>query len=122
MYNQHYNKRRRRPPLFLLFFVVVLLFLSALVMLLWNAILPSLLGVHPISYLQAVGLLILCRILFGGFRFGAPSRRSFGPSNHLRNKWMGMSDEEKAQFRSEWQKRCGKREQPPPEQQQGEST
>ena len=87
----------------------MLLLLSAVVMLLWNAILPPLLHVGNISYGQSIGLLILCRILFGGFRFGGPPRRPFGPSNHLREKWMKMSEEEKAQFRSEWQKRCGKR-------------
>jgi len=109
MYNNRFRKRRGRPPIFLLFFVVMLLLLSAVVMLLWNAILPPLLHVGNINYGQSVGLLVLCRILFGGFRFGGPPRKSFGPSNHLRDKWMNMSDEEKAQFRSEWQKRCGKR-------------
>jgi hypothetical protein len=114
MYNNRYRKRRGRPPVFLLFFVVMLLLLSAIVMVLWNAILPPLVHVNNISYGQAIGLLILCRILFGGFRFGPPSRRSFGPSNHLREKWMNMSDEEKAKFRGEWKKRCGPRGQPPP--------
>ena len=121
MHNHHYRKRRR-PPIFLLFFAVMLLLLSAVVMLLWNAILPSLLHVNTISYGQAFGLLVLCRILFGGFRFGSSPRQGFGPPNRLREKWMGMSDEEKAKFRSEWQKRCGPRQQPPPEQKQGEST
>src|SRR3954466_1426862 len=114
MYNNRFSKRRGRPPIFLLFFVVMLLLLSAVVMLLWNAILPPLLHVGNISYGQSIGLLVLCRILFGGFRFGGPPRRPFGPSNHLREKWMKMSDEEKAQFRNEWQKRCRPGQQPPP--------
>ncbi len=115
MYNNRYRKRRGRPPVFLLFFLLMLLLLSGIVMLLWNAILPPLLHVGNISYGQSMGLLILCRILFGGFRFGSPPGRSFGPSNHLREKWMNMSNEEKTQFRNEWQKRCGKRGQPPEE-------
>jgi hypothetical protein len=115
MYNNRFGKRRGRPPFFLLFFVVIVLLLSAVVMLLWNAILPPLLQVNKISYGQSIGLLILCRILFGGFRFGPPSHRRFGPPNHLREKWMNMSDEEKAQFRSEWQKRCRPKQQPPSE-------
>jgi hypothetical protein len=113
MHNHHYKKRRRRLPVFLLFFVVMLLLLSAVVMLLWNAILPALVGVKNITYGQAVGLLVLCRILFGGFRFGAPPGRRFGPYNNLREKWMGMSEEDKARFRNEWQKRCKPRQQPP---------
>src|SRR5215813_7662831 len=38
-----------------------------IVMYLWNWLLPPLFGVREISFLQALGLLILCRILFGGF-------------------------------------------------------
>jgi hypothetical protein len=94
----------------------MVLLLSAIVMLLWNAILPPLLHVNNISYGQSIGLLILCRILFGSLRFGPPSHKRFGPSNKLREKWMNMSDEEKARFKNEWQKRCHPGQQPPPEQ------
>ncbi len=37
------------------------------VMLLWNAVITSIFGLGVITYLQALGLLALCRILFGGF-------------------------------------------------------
>lgn len=40
------------------------------VMLLWNAVLPALAPVGFISYWQSVGLLVLSRILFGGFGHG----------------------------------------------------
>jgi len=36
------------------------------VMLLWNALLPSIFALPQIGYLQAVGLLVLVRLLFGG--------------------------------------------------------
>ena len=39
-------------------------------MALWNAILPEVVDAKPLSYWQALGLLLLSRILFGGFRFG----------------------------------------------------
>lgn len=43
--------------------------LGGLVMWLWNAVIPDLLtGARSIDYLHALGLLVLCRILFGGFR------------------------------------------------------
>ena len=43
--------------------------LSYVVMLLWNHVVVSLAdGIHAIDYCHAVGLLILSRILFGGFR------------------------------------------------------
>ena len=39
-----------------------------IVMSLWNWILPPVTGWHPISYWQALGLLVLSKILFGSFR------------------------------------------------------
>jgi hypothetical protein len=41
-------------------------------MLLWNWLLPVLFGIKAIDYLQALGLLILSKILFscGGMRYG----------------------------------------------------
>jgi hypothetical protein len=52
--------------------------LGYVVMLLWNAIIPGVfLGVRTLDYRQAMGLLVLSRILFGGFRSrgGPPGRR-----------------------------------------------
>jgi hypothetical protein len=37
------------------------------VKLLWNGLLPALFGFPVITFWQAIGLLVLCRILFGGF-------------------------------------------------------
>jgi hypothetical protein len=43
--------------------------LGYVVMLLWNAIMPAVFsGIHTLEYRQALGLMILTRILFGGFR------------------------------------------------------
>ena len=72
--------------------------LGAVVMLLWNAIAPMLFsGAHPIDYPHAVGLLVLCRILFGGFRGhgGWHGRRHFA-------KWQAMTPEERERVM-----RCG---------------
>jgi hypothetical protein len=64
--------------------------LGALVMQLWNWVMPALLsGAHPIDYVHALGLLVLCRILFGGFhRHGGGRRR-----------WARMSPEQRDAFR-----------------------
>ena len=49
--------------------LVAIAILSGIVMLLWNAIIPELFaGARSIDYLRALGLLVLSRILFGGFR------------------------------------------------------
>jgi hypothetical protein len=48
------------------------------VMHLWNWLLPMLFGWRQISFWQALGLLILCRILFGGFGGHGHDRGSAG--------------------------------------------
>jgi len=37
------------------------------VMFLWNALIPTIFGLTVINFWQALGLLVLARILFGGF-------------------------------------------------------
>jgi ABC-type multidrug transport system fused ATPase/permease subunit len=80
---------------------------STAVMLLWNALLPSLFTFPQIGYLQAAGLLILARILFGGIggglrghaaHFGARGDGLFNHGNKLREKWMNMSEDERKEF------------------------
>ena len=101
--------RKSGPPKlvkFIFFGAIAALGMGAIVMLLWNAILPALLGVKIISYWQAVGLLVLCKILFGGFRPGGPPGGRFGPPRHIREKFMNMTDEEKERLKQQWKNRC----------------
>jgi hypothetical protein len=69
-------------------------------MLLWNALLPEIFGIPEINFWQALGILVLSKILFGSF---FPHQRS-GMEQHilqkrnLRNKWHNMSKEEKESF------------------------
>ncbi len=75
--------RHRRGWWFILGFPFVLIFLalgSLVVMLLWNALLPAIFGLKAISFLQAAGLLVLSKILFGGFRHRP--RPFYGPNRH----------------------------------------
>lgn len=55
---------------------------SLLVMLLWNAIMPDLTGCGSLNYIQAAGLLALCRILFGGLGAGFKAK---GMRDHFRD-------------------------------------
>ncbi|MGZ3884728.1 MAG: hypothetical protein ACXVPD_11200, partial [Bacteroidia bacterium] len=76
---------------------------------LWNAILPDVAHLSAISYWQAMGLLVLCRLLFGGFKFGGGGYRGrWRQRPEWKEKFMSMSDEEKAAFKNKWQERCGK--------------
>ena len=66
-------------------------------MLLWNALLPVLFHFSVITFWQAVGLLILTRLLFGGMGcHGHGHHRHMG--NPFRNKWENMTPEERDQF------------------------
>ncbi|MFZ4057544.1 MAG: hypothetical protein ACOYKE_05370 [Ferruginibacter sp.] len=98
---------KNRKPFFLLLIPIFILGVGAIVMFLWNAILPEVIGVKSISYWQAMGILILSKILFGGMGFGNKSKHlpPFA-NNAIKEKWMQMTDEEKAQFKNEWKSRC----------------
>jgi hypothetical protein len=72
--------------------------LGAMVMWLWNWIMPSLLtGAMTIDYWRALGLLLLCRILFGGFR-GHGHHGSWQEKREHWQRWQAMTPEERQQF------------------------
>jgi hypothetical protein len=63
---------------------------SLVVFLLWNWLMPVIFGLPTITYLQALGLLVLSKILFFGFH-----KRS-GPPSHLKSReyWKKRFEEE----------------------------
>jgi hypothetical protein len=68
------------------------------VMYLWNWLTPELFGWRRIGFWQALGLLALCRILFGGFGCGG---------SRGRRRWDRMTPEEREKFRQGMRSRCG---------------
>ncbi|MBJ3816680.1 hypothetical protein F9C28_17615 [Shimwellia pseudoproteus] len=75
--------------------VALIVVLGLLVMSLWNAVLPGLIGVKNIGFWQALGLLALCRILFGGLGM-RPGM--FGARRRMHERWMQMTPEQREQF------------------------
>lgn len=77
-----------------------------IVMSLWNWLGPSVFGLRPITFWQALGILILAKILFGGFRgrpgYGGHWRR------RMRERWDEMSPEERERFRQGAFGSCGR--------------
>jgi hypothetical protein len=53
---------------FIICFLMIAALLSWVVMSLWNCVLVAVLGVSVISFWQAAGILLLSKILFGGFQ------------------------------------------------------
>ncbi|MDD4991399.1 MAG: hypothetical protein PHR83_04110 [Paludibacter sp.] len=84
---------------------------SALVMLLWNWIIPAISPLTAVTYWQAMGLFILSRILFGGFRFRRHHHavnRHFANHAQFRDRFMDMNEDERQQFKNQWKQRCCK--------------
>ena len=110
MYDKNSSFGKKPVPKILIFIgamIVIALALGAIVMLLWNAILPNVLGVKPLKYWEALGLFVLLKILFGGFGHGPfKGRHRHSRRAHWKDKWMNMSDEEKAKFKEKWKERC----------------
>ena len=78
-------------------FLLIAAGFSAIVMLLWNWLIPSLFGLITINFWQALGILLLARILFGGG--GRMMRKpSHHNHNHIHDKWAKMSPEQRKEF------------------------
>ncbi|MCG8328400.1 MAG: hypothetical protein MI974_11975 [Chitinophagales bacterium] len=110
MFGNNYSSPKGFHPGKIFFFIgmaiLFVLVLGGVVMLLWNAILPDLVGVKPIQFWQAIGLLILSRILFGGFKFGPKGKKHYARRRQWKEKWMNMNEEERAAFKERWRKKC----------------
>ncbi len=91
---------------FALFGMLAIGLVGAAVMLLWNALLPALFGLPTIGFWQALGLLVLSRILVGGLR-GRGRHRHWG--GRMIARWEQMSEEERERFRAGMGRRCGRR-------------
>jgi len=90
------------------FLVVALLMITALgviVMSLWNWLAPPLFGWSQISFVQAAGLLLLCRILFGSLRGGYTGMHW---RRRLAERWEQMSPEERERVRAGMRGCCGR--------------
>jgi hypothetical protein len=73
---------------------------------LWNALMPTIFHLPTIGFWQAVGLLLLSWLLFGGWR-GYPRPRPW--RRHMRERWEAMTPEQRAAFRRAMRERWGER-------------
>jgi len=71
---------------------------SLVVMLLWNAVMPGLLGAGSMDYPHAAGLLLLCRILFGGLGHGFWARGMYGRFREHPGHLHAMTPEQREAF------------------------
>ncbi len=84
-------------PLAILGMILFTFIGGEVVLRLWNWLAPELFGWRQLTFWQALGLLALCRILFGGFGFhGSRRHRGWGRRG---GRCGGMSPEERERFR-----------------------
>ena len=89
---------------FLVMAVVFIAVMSWVVMSLWNWLVPALFHGPAVEYWQAVGLLLLTRILFGGLR----GRGAWHGRGQLwRERWANLTPEERERMREQLRHRCG---------------
>ena len=91
------NKMRFLKPVG---FWVIAAGFGAVVMLLWNWLMPTIFGLAVINFWQAFGLLVLCRVLFGSFGGGHKlmKRHHHAERHPILNKWMKMTPEQRQEF------------------------
>jgi Ca2+/H+ antiporter, TMEM165/GDT1 family len=98
-------------PLFLVLFALFVWAVQSL----WNGLLPDIFGVKAITYWQALGVMVLSWILFGGFR-GGRSRGRHWRDYGMRRRWQRMTPAEREEFlqglRARWS--AGPETSPPP--------
>lgn len=99
------RNRFLRVMKFLLFGAALITILGYVVMRLWNWLTPALFGWHIITFWQALGILILSKILFGGLR-GGP-RRGWHWRRRMMERWDQMTPEEREKFRETMRGQCG---------------
>jgi len=96
--------------------LMVVIFIAVggyVVMSLWNLLMPVVFHLGVITFWQALGLLVLAKIIFGFGRGGWGYRGHWG---HRRYYWKeqmeerlkNMTPEERDKFREEWRRRCGR--------------
>lgn len=92
-------KRRwvRRGLRFVVFAALAVTVFSFVVMGLWNWLVPGVFGGRTITFWQALGLLILSKILFGGFLRRPGGRMHW--RQRMVNRWEQMTPEEREKFR-----------------------
>jgi hypothetical protein len=66
------------------------------VMRLWNWLLPPLFGWRTLTFWQALGLLLLCRVLFGGLGHSGSGHRG---GRRFRGRCRDMTPEDREKFR-----------------------
>ena len=107
------NSHRRFRLFIPLAILAFLALLSLVVRALWNGVLVDVLAVKTITYWQALGLLLLARILFGGWPGGTRGFGSRWRERLMAKRWESLDPEQRDKMREEMRRRFGDWPRPP---------
>src|SRR5271155_4669212 len=102
------NMRRKwfyKVPGIILMVIAAVALVGYIVQHLWNWLIPAIVGWHTITFWQAIGLLLLSKILFGGFHRHGPGGRNHW-KHRMTERWEHMTPEDREKFRKGM--RCGR--------------
>jgi Ca2+/H+ antiporter, TMEM165/GDT1 family len=86
------HSRQRRIVFFLLIAPIAFFLFGWITMLLWNNVLAEIIKVGTITFWQAWGLLVLSRLLFGGFGGGKGS--NYYSKKRMKERWENMKQQQ----------------------------
>lgn len=91
-----FNNNKKKFVLIPFGIAAILALVSYVVMLLWNNLLPDIIHVTTINFWQAMGIFVLSKILFG---FGKGGGKPAWMEHKMRNRFEGMSPEDKEKLK-----------------------
>ncbi len=91
---------------FMILILIVVAGFGQAVLHLWNWLMPVLFGLHAITFWQALGLLGLSWLLFGGFGWFGRSGRSMHSGKRTQERFAQMTPEEREKLREGLSGRC----------------
>lgn len=94
-----------------LFFIGIAALITWVLMLLWNWLMPDLFNLTTITFWQALGLLLLSKLLFGGMNGGKHHTKTYGCNcqkrdyrekwnKKFKHKWANMSELDKEKWQT----------------------
>jgi len=103
-------RRNRAARIFLLIFIIgpiAIFVFGFIVMWLWNNALVPVLKISEVTFWQALGILVLSKILFGSFSGGGRGRSNWGIRwrERMQQKWASMTPEERERFKEKYKDR-----------------
>jgi hypothetical protein len=88
----------------LVLFALAFFLFGYVTMYLWNWLMPGLFHLPSVDFYQAIGLVLLGKILFGGIHMRGG--RGWGYRRYWKEKWASMTPDEREKFKSEFAERC----------------